>query len=103
MSVRIIRTNWIFPPQAIAQTWGNRILVRPNVALTRSLIAHELAHVDQWGRLGWRFPLVYLWHLARAGFDPHDNDHGNPLEVEAHAAEDDPRYLMWADRVLGRK
>lgn len=42
------------------------------------LAAHESVHLDQIRRLGAvRFTLVYLWQLARFGYERH------PLEVEA--------------------
>jgi hypothetical protein len=48
--------------------------------------AHELAHVEQWRRLGWRFPIAYLaasLNARRAGRHWYDE---NPFEIEAREA-----------------
>lgn len=52
---------------------------------TGGLLRHELAHVAQYRRLGWRFPFAYAWGcvvgLVRAIHAHH------PLEEEAREAE----------------
>ena len=46
---------------------------------------HELAHWEQYRRMGTiRFYAVYLWWLARVGYERH------PMELEARAAERPP-------------
>jgi hypothetical protein len=48
--------------------------------------AHELAHVEQWRRHGWRFPIAYLaasLTARRAGSHWYDD---NPFEIEARDA-----------------
>lgn len=45
-------------------------------------VRHELAHVDQYRRMGFApFLLRYIWWSLRYGY------HDNPLEQEARAAE----------------
>lgn len=41
--------------------------------------AHELAHVEQYERLGLAFIPIYVWHYLRVGYADH------PLEREAVA------------------
>lgn len=50
-------------------------------------LAHELAHVRQWGRHGVRFPLLYLVAAVRAGRRGGDWYRDNRFEREASAAE----------------
>ena len=51
----------------------------------RALVAHELVHVGQYGRMGrTRFLATYLWHLARAGFR---YSRSLPLEAPAYARQ----------------
>lgn len=55
--------------------------------LTSRELAHELEHVRQWLRHGWRFPIRYLvasfqaWRAGRGWY------RGNRFELEALAAE----------------
>jgi hypothetical protein len=72
---------------AAAVTLRRTIVVGPEVRLTPTLLAHELAHVRQWeqDRL---FPIRYSLATLRHGY------HNNPYEVEARAlarAADTPR------------
>jgi hypothetical protein len=91
--VSIVRGAWIprlggrlsgMRGPAAAVTLGNTIIVHPDVALTRRLLDHELAHVRQWARQPLSFPVRYLWHHIRHGY------HNNPYEIEARAAERSP-------------
>lgn len=66
---------------AAAVTLGRTIIVHPGARCTGPLIRHELAHVKQWQRHPFTFPLRYVWNHARFGY------HDNPFEVEARAAE----------------
>ena len=55
-------------------------------ALTDEELEHELEHVRQWGRMGWRYPLAYLaasLQARRAGGRWYRD---NRFEVEARAA-----------------
>lgn len=63
---------------AAAVTLGHTIIVRPDVPLTPSLLAHELAHVRQWREVP-LFPLRYCLATLRYGYRE------NPFEVEARA------------------
>ncbi len=93
--VRLIRVPWLIPLWAQAQVWGRCILIRRNVPLTLDLLAHELAHVQQWQRLGVvRFLWRYATGLIRHGYWHH------PLEEEARAAEHHPHYRDWAGEIL---
>jgi hypothetical protein len=66
---------------AAAVTLGRTIVVHPDVTLTQRLLRHELAHVRQWRRRRFLFPVHYAWLHLRHGYD------ANPYEVEARAAE----------------
>lgn len=93
--VRLRRVPWLIPGWAQAQAWPRLILIRRGVLLTEALLAHELAHVDQWRRLG---TLAFVWRYCRDfwryGYAAH------PLEAEARAAAADPHYLGWARLLL---
>lgn len=70
------------------QVWFREEQHRSN----RALVAHELVHVGQYGRMGrTRFVLTYLWHLARAGFRYSRN---LPLEAPAYARQDEAEGLI---------
>lgn len=95
LNIRLI-TTWLVPPGVAAWVpWPNTILVREG-HLSIAVVTHELVHCEQWARYGWRFPLVYLWQWAMAGF----SYRGIRLEQEAEAASSDPYYLGWAREVL---
>jgi hypothetical protein len=77
MNPRLIRT-WFVPPTYLAWVpWPNTILYREPFGAWE--LAHELGHVLQWQRLGWRFPFVYVWGMVRSRF----SHAAHPLEVEA--------------------
>jgi len=65
---------------ASAVTLRNTIVVHPDARLTRRLLTHELAHVDQWSRDP-LFPLRYTAEWMRHGY------RRNRFEAEARAAE----------------
>lgn len=66
---------------AAAVTLGNTIVIHPGIRLTRRLLRHELAHVAQWRRHPWTFPVRYaLAHMRHGYID-------NPFEAEARLAE----------------
>lgn len=65
---------------ATAVTLGRTIVLDPTARLTRALLAHELAHVEQWRR-DRLFPLRYAAASLRYGY------WNNPYEVEARAAQ----------------
>jgi hypothetical protein len=66
---------------AAAVTLGRTIIVHPEALLTPRLLRHELAHVKQWQRKPFAFPLHYAWQHVRHGY------RANPYEVEARDAE----------------
>lgn len=66
---------------AAAVTLGRTIVVHPTVRPDARLLRHELAHVRQWRRHRWTFPLRYVWNHVRYGY------RANPFEVEARNAE----------------
>jgi hypothetical protein len=55
-------------------------------SLTDAELEHELAHVRQWNRMGWRFPLAYLAASLKARRAGARWYHDNPFEAEARAA-----------------
>ena len=68
----------------LAMTWGYSILGRNQDALEITR-AHELVHVEQYGRWGPFFGPAYLffsWRVHRRGGDAYRE---NPFEVEAYA------------------
>ena len=96
--IRIYPVPWLIPNWARAQTWGNVVLVRRGVGLTKRLLAHELAHVLQWRSLGvFGFFCQYARHLIRHGYE------GHPLELVARLDEQDDFYLNWAQEILNSK
>lgn len=64
---------------AAAVTLGRTIVVDPDVRLTSTLLAHELAHVRQWEQDA-LFPVRYTLASLRHGYRQ------NPYEVEARDA-----------------
>ena len=93
--VRLRRVPWLIPGWAQAQAWPHLVLIRRGVPLTEALLAHELAHVEQWRRLGL---IAFIWNYCRDFFHYGYADH--PLEKEARAATADPRYRSWARQLL---
>ncbi|MGQ9921348.1 MAG: hypothetical protein ACUVRZ_08460 [Desulfobacca sp.] len=93
--IRLRRVPWLIPAWAQAQAWPRLILIRRGVPLTEDLLAHELAHVEQWHRLG---TLLFVWRYCRDfwryGYAAH------PLEEEARAAAADPQYRRRARLLL---
>ncbi len=69
---------------AAAVTLGRTVVVHPDAAATSRLIRHELAHVAQWERYPFTFPLRYIRAHIRHGYAH------NPYEREARAAEAGP-------------
>lgn len=72
---------------AAAVTLGRTILVAPGVAVSERLVRHELAHVRQWERQPFTFPIRYVAGHIRHGY------RDNPFEREARAAEADPAHM----------
>jgi hypothetical protein len=88
--VAVVRGAWIprlggllsgMREPAAAVTIGSTIIVHPRVQLSPRLLRHELAHVAQWRRQPFSFPLRYLLNHLRYGYT------NNPFEVEARSAE----------------
>jgi len=94
--VVVERVARLWPSWVMARVSGRTIYWVERYPVTVRGLAHELAHVLQRERLGWRFLGAYLLGWARVGF----RYHLNPLEVEAHAAERDPVMLTWAADVI---
>lgn len=67
--------------RGVRVTTFDRTVLLKYPAVSPMTIEHELRHVQQWDRLGWRFPFVYLWNHLRYGYGR------NPLEVEAREGE----------------
>jgi len=71
-------------PNWLAITIGRHVFAWR--AMNEIETAHELAHVEQWRRHGWRFPVAYLaasLKARRAGRHWYDD---NPFEIEAREA-----------------
>ena len=68
----------------LAITIGHRIFAwRP---LNEAELAHELAHVRQWSRHGFAFPLAYVAASLRTRRSGKRWYHDNPFEKEARDA-----------------
>lgn len=95
-ALRIVRLPFLLPPRAAAQVIFPRcVFVARRTRLSRSLLAHELKHVDQLDSLGLiRYWIAYLRLLARHGYERH------PMEVEAAAYSVTVEGLGRADRIL---
>ncbi len=61
--------------------WNWTILLLGVTPLTAAGFKHENVHVGQFAANPHGFPFLYLWALARYGYD------ANPYEVAARAAE----------------
>ena len=94
--VDVVRVPVLWPPRTLARVSNRTIYVVEGVRLTAPFLAHELAHILQRERLGWRFLFAYVWGWARAGF----RYERNRMELEAELAARDPVMLTWADAVL---
>ena len=71
-------------PNWLAITIGRHIFAwRPMTAEERE---HELAHVRQWQRVGWRFAVAYLAESIRARRAGKRWYHDNRFEAEARDA-----------------
>ena len=54
----------LFLPNWTAITIGHTIIAA--APLSDSVLSHELVHVEQWERYGWRFPFLYAWSSISA-------------------------------------
>jgi hypothetical protein len=66
---------------AAAVTLGSTVIVHPAARLSGRLLRHELAHVRQWRKRPFSFPIHYAMMHLRHGY------RANPYEVEARDAE----------------
>ena len=71
-------------PNWLAITIGRHIFAWRT--MTAEELAHELAHVAQWRRHGWRFAIAYLAESLRARRSGKRWYHDNRFEVEARTA-----------------
>ena len=71
-------------PDWLAITIGRRIFAWRN--LDDLELAHELAHVEQWARHGFLFPLIYLADSLRVRRSGKRWYHDNRFEREAREA-----------------
>lgn len=71
-------------PDWLAITLGHRIFAWRD--MTDAELAHELAHVRQWERHGWPFPILYLAESLRARRAGRRWYHDNRFEIEAREA-----------------
>lgn len=93
--VRVVR-GWT-PPGVLAWVPKPRtVIVGRKASLGPLLLAHELAHVIQWERFGWRFLPAYLAQWVRSGFHYGDMK----FEHMANVAMYDPWYRSWASDLL---
>lgn len=93
VGVAVLRGRWLpmvggwlsgMRRPAAAVTLGRTIVVHPDATADPRLLAHELAHVQQWQKQPLLFPLEYLMQHIRCGY------WNNPFEIEAREAESQP-------------
>lgn len=95
-SHRVHTWPWLRRPGALmlrnwlAITIGHRIFAWRD--MSDGELAHELAHVRQWERHGWRFPIIYLADALRARRAGRRWYHDNRFEVEAREASQHTRH-----------
>jgi len=77
--VNIWKVRWLIPTWASGLTIGKDVFIRSTLKgqAQRNVIKHELVHVAQYIRLGWKFPLLYIYYHFKYGY------WNNPFEVEA--------------------
>lgn len=92
----VIRVGWVPPGSAAWVPRKRLIVIRDPVYLYTALVAHELRHVLQRERLGWKFLWTYIWQWARDGFDYHDID----MEERAVDDADHPGLVAWAEELI---
>ena len=63
-------------------------------ALDAAELAHELAHVEQWARHGWRYPFRYWWASVTALRARGSWYWDNEFELAARAAADEVRARL---------
>lgn len=88
--VTIMTVKRLFPKFAVAQTWGKVIFIRNGYYFEGRLARHELAHVEQWKRLGFFFPFVYFFLMFKTALKEGFNKNAysrHPMEIEAHERE----------------
>lgn len=88
--VTIVVVRRLFPKFAAAQTWGSTIFVRNGYYFEGRLARHELAHVEQWKRLGLLFPPVYFFLMLKTALKEGFNRNAytqHPMEIEAQRRE----------------
>jgi hypothetical protein len=83
--LRVVGSRLIMP-EWLAITIGRWIFAWRQ--LDEVELAHELAHVRQWGANGWMFIPRYLAESRRAAKGGGDRYRDNRFEVEARAAAD---------------
>jgi hypothetical protein len=87
----------LFPKEVAATVIRRRqILIRHDVPVTISLLAHELCHVIQAETRPW--PLAYILQWIMGGF----RYHSMPFEIEARKAESNPWFRAWARDLLAK-
>ena len=80
------RVGHVAFPNWLAITLGRHIWSWRQLAPAE--LAHELAHVEQWRRHGWRYPFRYWLSSIRAVRSGGDWYRDNEFELEARAAAD---------------
>ena len=78
------RLGGLLLPDWLAITIGRTVFAWRS--LTDEELAHELAHVRQWARMGWRFPIAYLAAALKARRAGGRWYRDNRFEVEARSA-----------------
>lgn len=77
--------------------WPNQIFVVKGHETNARVIAHELAHLEQWSEHRWMFLPRYLSAWVKGGFK-HAN---NAFEIEAYKRED--RLITLAQEIIDER
>jgi len=92
---KIIINKWLPKKPYAGMAIGERIFVREDAKLTKTLIAHELVHVEQYRNHGMiKFLAVWLWEFLTKGY------RNIRWEKEAYKFQNDIYYQNWAEDVL---
>lgn len=93
--VKIIINGFLPFKPYYAMAFGNFIFVRNDVTITKTLIAHELVHVNQYKRDGMiKFLFVWLIQFIFRGYK------NISYEKEAYTKQYYTNYQNWASTVL---
>lgn len=93
-TVKVVKIKKFFGNFVAIVPFPETIFVVEEYAVVPEVMAHELVHVEQWRRYGFRYPLMYVQKWFQNGM----RWTTNPMEVEA--VERTPEFLDDAKRLI---